>query len=852
MPDPTHDLLAELGWLRTLARRLARDPELADDLVQDAWAVALAQTEPPRSWRAWLATVLPNLLHGHRRRNAARQRRELASRPPAGEGDSAHLLQRAEAQQKLAAAVLTLAEPYRATVLLRFFEGLPPRLIAARLGVPVATVHSRLQRALAQLRHQLDHDFAGRPQWLAAFAPIAWPVLTPTTLGLFVMNTQLKVLAAVAALACSAPLWWPASSGGDEPTPAKEPVATGRASGDGGSASRPGGAVSPASQRLDATPAPAVGERPAGATFAAAGRVCDSRGLPAADVPIGIEGSGTVAARSDAQGHFTCTLGRDHAELAAVGDRHVTVCSATWSAQATIVPVVVVADALALAGRVVDEHGAPVAGSEVLLQLPDDFDTRFPLPLDRTGRARWVARTGRDGAFALPRLPRLDGAALLVTADAFAPTTLPQPTADDQNLQVVLRRFHFATGELRGQVVDAGGAPAGGARVALGVTSVVSESDGSFALSLLRAGWPTALVAAKAGHGPARLEIPRSGGTAAGDWPSPLVLRLGPAPQSVRGRVMDQNGRGLANAEVWIGDPTPLGIAGLLPLQLEYLIAGGAVPAAAARMPVPFADDPQQDGQFMDQASVVRQPTACWFYVTTDANGAYELPGLLDRGYTLRAFDTTSGLFGTASDVFGGTVRDLTITRDEVWPELRGKVVSARGQPLAGVRLQHTLVAFQHEARVPGGRFEGTALREGAATTTGADGTFVLRDIGKRHGVLALSGDAVLPTSIDVGTIGEPLQCVFVAQARCQVEVVLQDPGEADEVAALDDHGKPVDLAVLRRNSNAFMTDLPLHDGRSGLFVVPERAAKLLLRRSGAVVRTIPFTPDPARTTTLQ
>ena len=70
------------------------------------------------------------------------------------------------------AAVLTLAEPYRATVLLRFFEGLPPRLIAARLGVPVATVHSRLQRALAQLRHQLDHDFAGRPQWLAAFAPI--------------------------------------------------------------------------------------------------------------------------------------------------------------------------------------------------------------------------------------------------------------------------------------------------------------------------------------------------------------------------------------------------------------------------------------------------------------------------------------------------------------------------------------------------------------------------------------------------------------------------------------------------------------------------------------------------------
>ena len=47
-------LLADLGWLRTLARRLARDANAAEDLVQDACAIALRQPAPPLQWRAWL------------------------------------------------------------------------------------------------------------------------------------------------------------------------------------------------------------------------------------------------------------------------------------------------------------------------------------------------------------------------------------------------------------------------------------------------------------------------------------------------------------------------------------------------------------------------------------------------------------------------------------------------------------------------------------------------------------------------------------------------------------------------------------------------------------------------------
>ena len=74
-------LLADLGWLRTLARRLARDANAAEDLVQDACAIALRQPAPPLQWRAWLTEVLRNLVRAERRRDA-RQQRQLLRRQP--------------------------------------------------------------------------------------------------------------------------------------------------------------------------------------------------------------------------------------------------------------------------------------------------------------------------------------------------------------------------------------------------------------------------------------------------------------------------------------------------------------------------------------------------------------------------------------------------------------------------------------------------------------------------------------------------------------------------------------------------------------------------------------------------
>jgi hypothetical protein len=105
--------------------------------------------------------------------------------------------------------VLALEEPYRETVLLRYFENLPPRAIARRLAVPVETVRTRLKRALETLRARLDRDYGARGAWSLALVPFARAPLSPAPLvrlaesipavlsPLVVMSTQAKLAGAV-------------------------------------------------------------------------------------------------------------------------------------------------------------------------------------------------------------------------------------------------------------------------------------------------------------------------------------------------------------------------------------------------------------------------------------------------------------------------------------------------------------------------------------------------------------------------------------------------------------------------------------------------------------------------------
>lgn len=196
-PFPEGLLAREGRALRGLARALTADAHAAEDLVQDAWVAALqrprsAPSNAPLS--AWLRGALRNLARVRSRTEARRRAREedraagALDAGPHGSGTVPDGLARAETLQAVTQAVVELTEPYRSTVLARWYEGLEPREIAARDGVPVATVKSRLVRAHARLRTALDEAFeqrgpeadGARPSWRRALLPFAGlPVAPP-------------------------------------------------------------------------------------------------------------------------------------------------------------------------------------------------------------------------------------------------------------------------------------------------------------------------------------------------------------------------------------------------------------------------------------------------------------------------------------------------------------------------------------------------------------------------------------------------------------------------------------------------------------------------------------------------
>jgi len=177
MPGPVdiEALLRHREFVRRLARRLVRDDARAEDVVQETYVAALRN--PPRhagALRAWLATVVRKLAWTQNRSERRRALREQASTPPAAAPRAEDVLERAEWHQRLVNHVMRLEEPYRSTLLLRYFEDLNSSEIARLHDVPAATVRTRLRRGLEQVRKKLDAT-EGRAHWFGALLLLAGP-----------------------------------------------------------------------------------------------------------------------------------------------------------------------------------------------------------------------------------------------------------------------------------------------------------------------------------------------------------------------------------------------------------------------------------------------------------------------------------------------------------------------------------------------------------------------------------------------------------------------------------------------------------------------------------------------------
>ena len=138
--------------LRRYARALARDADIADDLVQDTLVRALRSEKLfiGGDLRSWLYTILTNLNRNRRRSLARRpQMTELYDNNPDASGTEAE-------GRDIARALASLVEDQRSVLLLVMLEGMSYREVAEIQGVPIGTVMSRLARARAHVKSVIE------------------------------------------------------------------------------------------------------------------------------------------------------------------------------------------------------------------------------------------------------------------------------------------------------------------------------------------------------------------------------------------------------------------------------------------------------------------------------------------------------------------------------------------------------------------------------------------------------------------------------------------------------------------------------------------------------------------------
>src|ERR1700751_5124986 len=154
-----HDLIEhEIPRLRRYARALTRNPDRADDLVQETLLRAIRKShlwQPGTDIRAWLFTIMHNH-HVNMVRSVMRQAAmvdiEDMSSSLVAPSDPTASRQLREVER----ALTCLPDEQREVILLVGLEEMSYQETAQVLGVPVGTVRSRLSRGREALRRLMD------------------------------------------------------------------------------------------------------------------------------------------------------------------------------------------------------------------------------------------------------------------------------------------------------------------------------------------------------------------------------------------------------------------------------------------------------------------------------------------------------------------------------------------------------------------------------------------------------------------------------------------------------------------------------------------------------------------------
>ncbi len=853
-PRDLDALLAQAGWAKALARSLVRDPDRADDLVQRAWLAALRSPPdaaiPPRRW---LGAVMRNFVRDDARESASRAEREHAVARPERALGSDPFDDVASAQARLLAAVRELPEPSRSAVWARYYDGLAPREIARRDGVPVDTIKTRIARGLDALRKRFDREHGGdRERWIAAFAPLTFgappapaPIvgdpslaspLVTTTLTTLAMDAKLKIAALIAVVVCGSGLWLATRDGGVaqvahgvEPSPAialAEPETR----------SAPAALVETPATRVAVADETATSPAPIAApVIERHGLVVDLAQRPVAGLAI-LDGSdrqpilrGDRPVTSDARGRFVVGGGVS-VGFVAVGAGWTTLYSTQRaSPDAAEDFVVVVARERSVRGSVVDAAGAPVAGAVVEHEVADGVRLALGEILRGSVEMAFTTRTDEHGSFELVA-PDAE-ARLEARAENHRPGSQALTGGDLDGVVVVLPAPEPSAITLRGRVVDERGAGVDRATVTLASTFVRTAADGGFALSVTRDAlaaeqrttrdgkppvglMPLVLRAAKRGHLPAERRLPEIDELERVAQDETWRLELGGPPLSIEGRIVDSDGQPVAGANVFLIDTQPFG-----PVEVEIgntsLVSDHSIE------------------QFLGGGSIY-QPRC-----DSDADGRFRFDGLQAREYRVDIGKHDIPATGTSVPIRAGS-KGVDVVLDTSGPraDLAGRVVDRRGDPVAGARV-HVAVT----------RPDSEDFIGGPSQATDAAGHFAFQRVrGSQFRLQVEMADIVAePLEVLPGDRFDDL--VITVARRAYVQVDLGDrPEFADAAQFVDGQGETILLQLARTTLSDGITTsmqmttltLPIVAGRSDVGSTAERDCTCVLSRGDVEVARIP------------
>lgn len=856
-------LLAQADWLRALARSLVRDPLRAEELAQatlvDAWR------SPPResgNLRGWLAVVLRRRLRGWLRGEARRRVHEAAAARGEALDVDESARERLHTQRWLAEHVLALDEPYRTVIVLRYFEALPPRRIAERLGVGVSTVRSRLQRALEQLHRRLDGSVSReRGHWAAlvavsesapgtAAAPLSW---LP---GAWLM--QAKWVAGVVGLCVVGWWWWSRGQPDALEVSAVAPAISTRLD---APMAEAGGAVATAQDpRRVASSGPApVSSKPA---TTSRGHLVDVEGRPLPGLRLRFRGTRTPRWQGGDSGYISdgeqsrfvsTTLERELREDAgkaseffadieraddwralilgsALPEREVVsdstggfdlrsgpknievdVVEAGWMTLASGVDAAgdrwcVAAPHLRLGGRLLGLADAPIREGKVEFRWkPELALAALPAGLrwDRLHEPVSINHTSEDG-YLLREVPaRVPGGVLVASAQGFVDAHRPTPVESSTAFDFLMIAATRGVLVFDGRVVDGADRPIEGAEVILARRTIRTDAEGRFAFR--EAELPDDALLTAIAPGFAAVQRADLVPSARHDPASvrDMTLRLDVPARVLRGTVIDAAGSPMASLRVNLFDPELLDFS-FTPLE----------------------------GRAGD-----------WeLGVLTDDMGRFAISGLARRPYRLRVWREESTL-AFVSDAFPPDANDVVVRIDAASQHARvlGQV---RGDFPRDLRV--SVAWFVHVTRSgAGSRAEGSS-----PLPVSADGRFELREVPIRDAYVVLLSDSGSPRAVPVEAIrrqGDEGRLDVDWASPPPLEIIVR--GVLRENASLrfvDAGDSPVNVEAYGDPRATPRSWIAARDGRFPSCIVPSTAAGAWLDDGSGAWRRIPLVDDDA------